>query len=98
MRRGKPTNPEIRRLKSKLIAIILREIVGLSVRQAEYVTGLRALIISRLRRGLNHDFLLDALLGAAMNIGVHVQMHVGKPPPRRFPTHGREGTRRPKTQ
>jgi hypothetical protein len=79
MRRGKPTHPEIKKLKRKLIAIILREIEGVSTHQAERITGLRAIIISRLRRGLGDDFLLDGLLGAAMNIGVAIKLVVGSP-------------------
>jgi hypothetical protein len=83
MRRGKPTHPEIKELKRKLIAIILREMEGVSTRQGERITGLRAITISRLRRGLEDDFLLDGLIGAAMNIGVTIELHVSIPVTRR---------------
>jgi hypothetical protein len=79
MRRGKPTHPEIKTLKRKLIAIILREIEGMSTHQGERITGLRAITISRLRRGLEDDFLLDGLIGAAMNIGVAIDLRFGTP-------------------
>jgi hypothetical protein len=77
MRRGKPTSPEIKKLKRKLIGIILREIESVSTHQGERITGLRAITISRLRRGLEDDFLLDGLIGAAINIGVAIELNVG---------------------
>jgi hypothetical protein len=68
--RPKVANAKIAQLKRKLTAAILRETNGLSVRQAEPLTGLRPITISRLRRGLDRDFSLEGLLGAAMNLGL----------------------------
>jgi hypothetical protein len=76
--RTKIAKVEIRELKRRLTAAILREIKGLSVRQAEPLTGLRPITISRLRRGLDRDFSLEGLLGAAMNLGLPVEIHVGE--------------------
>jgi hypothetical protein len=95
--RAKIAKAEIRELKRKLRAAILREIRGLSVRQAEPLTGLRPMTISRLRRGLDRDFSLEGLLGAAMNLGLPIEINVGERLPSRIlPTVGREGARRPK--
>src|SRR5712671_4961232 len=96
--RTKVAKAKIGQLKRKLTAAILREIEGLSVRQAEPITGLRAITISRLRRGLDRDYSLEGLVRAAINVGAPVSIHVAKPPPRPLPANGREGTRRPKKE
>jgi hypothetical protein len=95
--RNKIAKAKIRELKRKLTAAILREIKGLSVRQAEPLTGLRPITISRLRRGLDRDFSLEGLLGAAMNLGLPIEIHLGERlPSGTLRTDGREGTRQPK--
>jgi hypothetical protein len=94
--RAKIAKVEIRELKRKLTAAILGEIKGLSVRQAEPLTGLRPITISRLRRGLDRDFSLEGLLGAAMNLGLPIEIHVGERPSSTLRTDGRQGTRWPK--
>jgi|SRR5436190_15989110 hypothetical protein len=88
-------NAEIDQFRREIAAAILSEIEGLSVREAEALTGLRPITISRLRRGLAREFALEGLIGAAMKLGLPVKIHIGKrPPPKR--KDGREGTRRPK--
>jgi hypothetical protein len=95
--RARIAKPKIGQLKRKLTAAILREIKGLSVRQAEPLTGLRPITISRLRRGLDRDFSLEGLLGAAMNLGLPVEIHVGERlPSTKLRTDGQEGTQRPR--
>src|ERR1700704_3275777 len=83
-------------VKRKLITEILRSIKGLSVRRAEPITGLTGMSISRLRRGLDRDYSLEALIRAAINIGMPILFHVGKPPPLALSEGGREGTHRPR--
>jgi transcriptional regulator with XRE-family HTH domain len=70
---------KIEQLMRKLAAIILREIKGLSVRQAEAITGLHAGTISRLRRGLRGHLTLESLLSAAMEVGVPIEIDVSEP-------------------
>jgi hypothetical protein len=81
-------------MKSRLKAAILQSIRGLSVRQAEPLTGLAGIVISRMRRGVgNHT--IDLLLRAAIKLKLPVDIHIAKSPPRPLPADGREGIRRP---
>jgi hypothetical protein len=81
-------------MKSKLRAAVLQSIRGLSVRQAEPLTGLAGIVISRMRRDVgNHS--IDLLLRAAIKLKLPVDIHIARSPPRPLPTDGREGTRRP---
>src|SRR5882757_5662989 len=90
-------NAKIAAFRRDVTAAILGEIRGLSVRQAEPLTGLRAHTISRLRRGLDRQFALEGLIGAAMKLGLPIKIHIGKHmPSKRW--NGPEGTRRPSTQ
>jgi hypothetical protein len=87
---------EVEQLKQKLRAVILRSIKGASVRQAAAITGLHPKTISRLRRGLDRDYSLEGLISAAMNIGISIDIHVGKQVPTVLLGEGREGTQRPR--
>jgi hypothetical protein len=81
-------------MKSKLRAAVLQSIGGLSVRQAEPLTGLAGIVISRMRRGVgNHS--IDLLLRAAIKLKLPVDIHIAKLPARPLPSDGREGIRRP---
>jgi transcriptional regulator with XRE-family HTH domain len=87
---------KVQRVKRELIAAILHCVRGLSVRQAEDVAGIQAATISRLRRGVDRDYALEVLVRAAINLGVPVDINVGRPPSRPLRGDGREGIRRPK--
>jgi hypothetical protein len=69
-------------IKAKLISRILQSIESLSVRQAEAVTGMLYMTISRMRRGIGGAHLLEDLIKAALNAGVSVDVHIGEPNPR----------------
>jgi transcriptional regulator with XRE-family HTH domain len=93
----KTADAKIQHLKCALAAAVLREIKGLSVRQAELETGLLPITISRLRRGVARNYSLEGLIAAAINLGLPLEIHVGERPPSKISRKdGREGTRRPK--
>jgi hypothetical protein len=74
-------------IKAKLISTILQSVEGRSVRQAESVTGMLYVTISRMRRGIGRGFLLEELIKAAITAGVSVDVHIGEP----HPTVGLDG-------
>jgi hypothetical protein len=84
-------------IKAKLISTILVSVEGLSVRQAESVTGILYVTISRMRRGTRGGHLLEDLIKAALNVGVSVDVHIGKPTPS-VRIDGRQNMFRPKQQ
>jgi hypothetical protein len=97
-----PMTPEqvVERIKVKLISSILQSIDGLSVRQAESVTGMSYQSISRMRQGIRRGHLvhlLEYLIKAAIKAGVTVDVHIGEPH-RNARIDGRQDLFRPKRQ
>jgi hypothetical protein len=84
-------------IKAKLVSRILQSVEGLSVCQAESVTGILYMTISRMRRGNGGGHLLEDLIKAALNTGVSVDVHIGEPN-RSVRIDGRQNMFRPKRQ
>ena len=68
-----PNTQVVEDIKAKLISRILQSVEGLSVRQAEFETGMLYMTISRMRRGIGGR--LEDLIEAALNVGVSVDVH-----------------------
>jgi len=82
-----PNTQVVEDIKAKLISRILQSVEGLSVRQAEFETGMLYMTISRMRRGIGGR--LEELIEAALNAGVSVDVHIGEARPT-VRTDGRE--------